>query len=114
MNKGLEALEILKHTTDLDRPNELNGYKEELDIIEKELKRLEDIDGILNTGGGIWAENGIVSKKLKAFEIIKNHIKISLSFYDGNEEHTRYSAEMSEFNITPEQRNLLKEVLKDE
>ena len=39
--------------------------------IEKELKRLEDIDSILNTGGGIWAENGIVAKKLKAFELIK-------------------------------------------
>ena len=41
MSKGLEALEVIKHTTDLDRPNELNGYHNEISIIEKELKTLE-------------------------------------------------------------------------
>lgn len=40
------------------------------EIVEKALKRLEDIDSILNNGGGLWAENGIISKKLKALEII--------------------------------------------
>ena len=41
MSKGLEALEVIKHTTDLDRPNELNGYHNEISIIEKDLETLE-------------------------------------------------------------------------
>ena len=54
MNKELtplEPLEIIKHTTDLYMPNELNGYKEELDIIETELKRLGKIDVLLDKYG---------------------------------------------------------------
>ena len=43
MNKGLECLKTIKHTTDLYRPNELNGYENEIDIIETELKRLEEL-----------------------------------------------------------------------
>ena len=43
MSKGLVALEVIKHTTDLDRPNELNGYHNEICDVEKELKALEII-----------------------------------------------------------------------
>ena len=65
MNEGLEALEPIKK---MFCPHwSLENYE----IIEKELKRLEEIDDVLNTGGGIWAENGIVSKELKALEVIK-------------------------------------------
>ena len=69
MSKSLDALQRL---FDHNYGNEFYiKAEEDAEIIEKELKRLEDIDSILNTGGGIWAENGIVAKKLKAFELIK-------------------------------------------
>ena len=39
-----EALETIKHTTDLDMPNELNGYHDEICIIETALDRLEKLE----------------------------------------------------------------------
>ena len=53
MSKGLEVLEIIKHTTDLDRPNELNGYHNEIYNIEKELKALEIIKELMKIRIGI-------------------------------------------------------------
>lgn len=55
---SLEALEEIKHTTDLYLPNELNGYEQELDIIEKDLKILGILkkyyksDGLYNEHSG--------------------------------------------------------------
>ena len=39
----LEALDIIRRTTDLDVPNELNGYTNELNIIESTLKAFKII-----------------------------------------------------------------------
>lgn len=47
MSKGLKALETIKHTTDLYRPNELNGYKNEIDLIEKDLEQKQEQDKVL-------------------------------------------------------------------
>lgn len=46
----LEALETIKHTTDLYISNDLNGYKQELDTIETALKALETIEENLQFG----------------------------------------------------------------
>lgn len=65
MSKELEALEVIKHTTDLDRPNELNGYHNEIDTIEKALKALEIIKEH-------WTYNdiGLVQKNRFQWEIV--------------------------------------------
>lgn len=72
MSKGLEALECIKHTTDLYRPNELNGYKKELDIIETELKDYEKKTKLAKE----YADVNNVAKRLKALEIIKENLNI--------------------------------------
>ena len=60
---SLEALEVIKHTTDLDRPNELNGYHNEINIIEKHLKALE----IIKNKTVIFVDMLIDSKELKEY-----------------------------------------------
>ena len=76
MSKGLEALESIEESFKFNVDKYVwQANKNDFKTIEKELKRLEEIDDILNTGGGIWAENGIVSKKLKALEVIKPFLK---------------------------------------
>ena len=93
----LEALEIIKHTTDIYMPNELNGYKEEIDIIETALKDLEETNSKLDN---LFESLGIESKedlinRLKALEIMK---KKEVLFKGLNE-------------TTQEEYELLKEVL---
>lgn len=69
----------------LDCNNDLRKYVDvtfNIPELKKELKRLEDIDAILGNGGGIWAENGIIGKKLAAFEVIKKLIEPNWSLYE--------------------------------
>lgn len=127
MNKGLEALERLMadyYEMCQDLGNNDDQYQRcnltsERAIIEKELKRLEDIDCILNTGGGIWAEDGIVSKKLKVFEIIKEkkvdvgvltHV-ITISSNPLKDYNETIWEDEKENRLTQEEYDLLKEVL---
>ena len=70
----LEALEEIKHTTDLYRPNELNGYKEELDIIETALKEKEQQDTLIRVLKEVF-EFGIINEKV----IEKNDGSLTLS-----------------------------------
>ena len=101
MNKGLEALESIRK---MFCPHwSLENYK----IIEKELKRLEEIDDILNTGGGIWAENGTVSKKLEALEILKDFP------LDLVEEDNRFyiTSGSTRHRITQEEYDLLNDII---
>lgn len=112
MSKGLEELKKLGDEYPSEGDTLWSQYSERFSIIEKELKDYEETKKELKQVMNDYQDLGnSCYKKLKAFEILKDHIKISLSFYDGDEKHTRYSAEVSEFDITPEQRSLLKEVL---
>lgn len=128
MNKGL-----LNAFNDLRDYNACNHckYKKSKDCvkggfciwndIEKELKRLEDIDNSLAYGGGIYATNGIIDKKLKALEIIKKKPHISFDLFDTLdtlEEINNYIEFMYGRNdtsiLTQEEYDLLKEVMKNE
>lgn len=76
MSKELEAFNIVVEMFNqyADKPNHIGEFLKFTNAcqdVEKALKDKEEIDTILNTGGGIWAENGIVAKKLKALDIIK-------------------------------------------
>ncbi len=113
MSKGLEALKDIKRTY----YNFFTKYdREQFDTIEKELKRLEKIDDILNTGGGIWAEGGFVSKNLKALEIIKEkqidvlYIAMHSSSLKRYNEHVSFTGN-NKWCLTQEEFDLLKEVL---
>ena len=116
MSKGLEALEKLRLEL-----LEVSDYLDQKDVsylgpihrIEEELKRLEEIDNILNTGGGIWAENGIVSKELKALEIIKKHPMFYLHDDLPQGTYRMYDCELYGcYDLTKEEYELLAEVLK--
>ena len=121
MSKGLAPLEVSKELKDFVLEFVKNGLDRRFicgsfDLIEKELKRLVDFDSILNTGGGIWAVDGIVAKKLKAFEIIEEKevdiygIKNSIDVYDYNagiENEANFENRM----LTEEEYSLVKEAL---
>ena len=136
MNKELEALEVIKHTTDLDRPNELNGYKEELDLIETALKRLEGYENhttftMVYQINALWDENEELRKrlnemyelqekyyldqrKLQALEIIKEkEVNVFIFLHSGDLETYNDMVEENR-KLTQEEYNLLKEVLEDE
>ena len=68
MSEGLEALQQLKEINEGDIRS-----LDYLDVVEKELKRLNAIDDILSNGGDIYNVNQIriIANKLKALEIIK-------------------------------------------
>ena len=110
MSKGLEALEeLLKnhpfHEEDCDR----------VVIIEKELKRLEEIDNGAFVPIHINRYNELSDKK-EALEIIKSKIKIKLDYtisHTAHREEKRYFIETQEdiIPITQEEYDLLKEVL---
>jgi len=115
----LEALEIIKHTTDLYRPNELNGYKNELDIIETALKRnveLElaniELEHHLKLAEKELNEN---ERKLKALEIIKEkRVDVCLlisCIYDFDLDYYNSCMCNKERCLTQEEYDLLKEVL---
>lgn len=112
----LEALESIKHTTDLYRPNELNGYKAEIDIIETALKEHQN-------DKQIW-ENYLkeiknlppieVQLKLKALEIIKEKevavdefIRCCKNEENSLEEYNNFAGD--ENSLTQEEFDLLKE-----
>lgn len=88
MNKALEALDIIKHCTDLDMPNELNGYHDEIKIIEKHLKVLEIVK----------------EKQVILFDF--NHCK-SIKDYNMAVKNLTYAKQ-----LTNKEFDLLKEVLK--
>lgn len=112
MSKSLEALERLRNT--LLAEGYWQDILQDVSIIEKELKRLEEIDDILNTGGGIWATNGPVGKELKAIKIIKEKgidiiaLKECKKAKTYNENTKRTYCE----EYTEEEYDLLKEVLR--
>ena len=115
MSKGLEALKEIKHTTDLDRPNELNGYKKELDIIEKELKEYEQLKQLkllpYPQENGEDYRQGVI-KKLMALEIIKEKrvlIDVLLDT-DTIEDYNDFKSEQE--LLTQQEYDLLNEVLK--
>lgn len=105
-SEGLKALKRIRQETCPATYNPDFNKLECCDVIEKELKRLEEIDDILNTGGGIWAENGIVSKKLKALEIVKKYIRVDKPFNMACYIYLNDESEM----IAEEEYDLLKEV----
>lgn len=82
MKNSKESLERLFKESNRDFGWEREEqHRMDKETIEKDLDRLEEIDTIIGNGGGIWAENGIVSKKLKALEIIKNKCSPLLKQY---------------------------------
>lgn len=112
MSKGLEKIELLKSLANDGRvAYELTKYNEWLKIIENELKRLEEIDDILNTGGAIWATNGFVGKELKALKITKEKdvdifaLKFSINLKQYN------CKEDGRCPLTQEEYDLLREVM---
>lgn len=111
MSKGLEAFQRLAYPLEKRTHKEI---EEDLHIIEKELKRLEDLDSILNTGGGIWAVNGIVSKKLKALEILKEK-QIDILYLSMSHSLEQYNKHVSfihnEWCLIQEEYDLLREAL---
>lgn len=130
MSKGLEALEKLRLEL-----LEVSDYLDQKDVsylgpihrIEEELKRLEEIDNILNTGGGIWSTNGIVDKELKALKIIRKkrvNLTILLDIFAASLDEKTYNSMINSrriqmatfppYKLTQEEFDLLKEVLKDE
>ena len=102
MNKGLEALESIKENCDLfdagyswDKDFS-KVFDENIDNIEKELKRLEELE--------IMYSNCVIegAKQKKALDIIKKHIKINAY---------RIFADGFECELAQEEHDLLKEVL---
>ena len=104
MNKGLEALETLKHTTDLANP--LYGWTNELNIIETELKRLENMDYH-------YLKVRDLDKKLKALEIIKEYPEQLLDIIDTDDYNEYLDLDYAPNQYLSEKNYyLLKEVLK--
>lgn len=114
MDKGLKALQELVDTMPIvfyESETLLNCVK----IIEKELKEYEKMKSIKGT---TTFDNAIeetlinacpnVAKKLKALEIIKEHIRLNSHKYESDETYglTEYM-----FFITKEEYLLLREVL---
>ena len=103
-SKGLDAFEILKQ--DIGK-----CYKEEMLIVEKELKDYESYKVFLDnvekgkvtyTPRDIWEEE---RKKLKALEVIKNKkVDVAILFEKSCARHRE--------RLTQEEYDLLKEVLK--
>ena len=98
MSKGLETLEEIK-----EKYKDDNGLQRRLNIIEKELKRLEEIDNVMFLN----------NKKLKALQIIKEKrvwvdalIEMSLKEYN---DYCKYVWNTPV--LTEEEWNLLKEEL---
>lgn len=125
MSKSLEALKrnrdfieryFVKQVeeTGVYHKNMKDEMFNDLSIIEKELKRLEDFDSVLNTGGGVWAVNGFVAKKLRAFEILKEK-QIDVLYIAMSHSLEQYNKHVSfihnEWCLTQEEFDLLKEVL---
>ena len=117
--KGLEALEIIKHTTDLNIPNELNGYADEIAIIEKALKEREELKKCLKSemkhSAFLNRERLKDYKALKALEIIKEKPR-TLFLVQTYENYDTYSTLAQDIALiediySPEEYDLLKEVL---
>ena len=109
----LQALETIKDVS-LSLGNILNDvYDAEINVIKTALKRLEEIDNSIGYGGGVYATGGIIDKKLKALEIIKNK-KVDVSWLFSREvnDYIDYNVWSGAKNLTQEEYDLLKEVLK--
>ena len=120
MTKGLEALEKIKNKPIVSLPESpikraYDKNKEECDIIEAELKRLDDLDK--------WFFDDKDYKKYKALEIIKNCICGEYELKDNCDTNNpfnspyRFRIYMSEYEYnewilkSKEEYDLLKEVL---
>lgn len=123
MNKELDRLEHLRigiqYINQDKSPAFISQYEEDIDIIEKALKRQEELDSLYtltNHNGKFYviidkAEFNQMSKQLKALEIIKEK--------NVNVPKLRNSSNLEEYNrcfrdkclLTQEEYELLKEVL---
>ena len=126
MSKGLDAFKIIKDSlVEIDYENEedvkLDTYihEEELDIIEKELKRLEEYDkteysALIESYKKLLKEKKANEKKLKALEIIKNKILLIDVFVESinADDYNEFLAKSKDRHLTQEEHDLLKEVLK--
>ena len=123
MSKGLDAFKIIKDSlVEIDYENEedvkLDTYihEEELEIIEKELKRLEEYDkteysALIESYKKLLKEKKANEKKLKAIEIIKNYINVN------KDEYGLYWINLIGFGsigITQQEYDLLREVLSND
>ena len=117
----LDALEEIKHTTDLYRPNELNGYKEELDIIETALKDYQVLKNkydVLETEycdqqRSMLKYDEVKDKKFKAFEIIKEkNVNVFYLKNANSVEEYNIGLDLPKiWQLTQEEFDLLEEVL---
>lgn len=126
MSKGLEALENigfgpLCQNEDGSYWRIRDEYKEDFNIIEKELKELEERREMMkrfNEACVPMILDNETEKKLKALEIIlKKKVNVYDEIYQTNDykdykENFGYT--QAQFDLTEEEYNLLKEVLKDE
>ena len=126
MSKGLDAFKIIKDSlVEIDYENEedvkLDTYihEEELDIIEKELKRLEEYDkteysALIERYKELLKEKKANEKKLKALEVIKNKIVLIDVFVESinADDYNEFLAKSKDRHLTQEEHDLLKEVLK--
>ena len=107
MSKGLDALDRIYETS--------MGSVSDYEIIEQELKRLEEIDNIIGYGGGVYNANGLIAKERKVLEIIKRnrYEAIQCLAYDIYEEYIVWYNNFAKVKppITREEFDLLKEVL---
>lgn len=55
---GLEALEIIRKTTDLDIDNQLGGYRDELEIIQNDLEVLTLLKELLQDHLKLHSKDG--------------------------------------------------------
>ena len=81
MNEGLEAFEDIKQlisTITFAESKDKQWINEELDIIEKELKELEELAQALSI---VTCENGELLKYKQVLEIIKNKCSPLLKAY---------------------------------
>ena len=91
-------------------------FKEDLDIIEKALKRLEEkehnCEVYLKQMNGLASKLAKYEKEHKAFEIIKNFIHIEFEYNNLQTPHYSISAS-GKAHIDQEEFDLLKEVLNE-
>ena len=110
MNKGLEALERLHEFAWSNEEYRNDMDNTDYQIIEKELKRLEELDNGAYVSIHINRYNELCDKE-KALEIIKNTLPAFVYAITNSKDYQDYSSHYISPIITEEEYDLLKEVL---
>ena len=109
MVKGLEKLKTIRHIHDMEC-GEDESINKDFDIIEKELKRLEELDNGAYVSIHINRYNELCDKE-EALDIIKKTLSAFVYAITNSKDYQDYSSHYISPIITEEEYDLLKEVL---